>query len=104
MKYDSMVWINQYIMKIDETKHKESPGFLQRIKHAILSGLWGLALSYVILFFIPFLHFIFIYDHPLYILFLIACTIAGFFFGERLIETLAVKTDDWFDIRTFFRF
>lgn len=91
-------------MKIDETKHKESSGFFQRVKYGILSGLWGLALSYVILYFIPFLHFIRIYDHPVYILFIIICILFGAFFGERFIETLAVKTDDWFDIRNFFRF
>ena len=91
-------------MKIDETTHKENPGIFQRVKYGILSGLWGLALSYVILFFIPFVHFVRIYNHPLYILYIITCILLGLFFGERFIETLAVKTDDWFDPRNFFRF
>ncbi len=91
-------------MKIDETKMRESPGALQRIKYGILSGLWGLALSYVIMIFILFLHFITLYDHPVYILYILSCILLGSFYGERFIETLAVKTDDWFDIRRFFRF
>lgn len=99
-----MVPTHQNIMKIDESKFRETPGVFQRVKYGILSGLWGLALSYVILFFIPFLHFISVYDHPIYIMFIITCILLGFIFGERFIETLAVKTDDWFDIRTFFRF
>ncbi|MEX2479193.1 MAG: hypothetical protein WD357_12205 [Gracilimonas sp.] len=91
-------------MKIDETKMNKSPGGFQRVKYGILSGLWGLALSYVVMIFIPFLHFISVYDHPLYIVFIVSCTLLGFLYGERFIETLAVKTGDWFDKRDFFRF
>lgn len=91
-------------MKIDETKIKETPGIFQRIKHGILAGLWGLALSYVVMFFIPYLHFLAVYDHPLYILYITTCVVLGGIYGERFIETLAVKTDDWFDKKIFFRF
>lgn len=91
-------------MKIDESKMRESPGVFQRIKYGILSGLWGLALSYVIMIFIPYLHLFSVYDHPFYMLYILSCILLGAFYGERFIETLAVKTDDWFDMRRFFRF
>jgi hypothetical protein len=91
-------------MKIDETKMKERPPVLQRVKHGILAGLWGLALSFVLMIFIPYLHFMSVYDHPLYMAYIATCIIFGGIYGEKFIETIAVKTDDWFDIKTFFRF
>lgn len=98
------VLMTKDIMKIDETKMKETPSLTQRFKHGIIAGLWGLSLSYVLMIFIPYLHFISVYNHPIYVTYIATCVLLGGVYGERFIETLAVKTDDLFDIRTFFRF
>ncbi|WP_020403536.1 hypothetical protein [Gracilimonas tropica] len=91
-------------MKIDESKMKESPGILKRLKHALFSGLWALSLAFVLLNYFSRILFIKSLADPLLIGYILVCMVLGYLYGERFIETLAVKTDNWFDIRKFFRF
>jgi|GEM_PF-1256396 len=90
---------------VESTPTQESSTILQRLKYAVLGFFWGLIFAQVILFAFrmgSFVIYFWLYTE-LFIAYLIICTIVGAYFGERFIETLKVKCEDWWDLWNEFR-
>lgn len=89
---------------IDETAHQEVPSFGQRIKHLLVSVIMGILFAQVILFMFRLGSFVIWLENIFFILYLGFCAAMGWVVGDKFVETLVKKIDDWWDIRSLFRF
>lgn len=88
---------------IDESKHVTDPGSLQRLRNSLYAIAMGIIFAQVMLFAFKMGSIILWYDNVIFISFLIICAILGWVVGEKFIQTLSNKSDDWWDIWGHFR-
>ena len=82
-------------IEIDENSMKEAPSFVDRVKHTIISILLGALIAQVIAWLLGFHSIVLWYDELPFLIFAGVFGILGFIFGERFIETLTIKINDW---------
>ncbi|MGN8226894.1 hypothetical protein [Gracilimonas sp. BCB1] len=82
-------------IKIDEDNHRLAPSFIERIKHTIISAFLGAIVAQVIAWLLGFRSIVLWYDELPFLIFAGIFGILGFIFGERFIETLTTKINDW---------
>lgn len=88
---------------IDESKHVTAPDFFQRLRNSIYAIFMGAIFAQVMLFTFGMNSLVIWYDHLLFISFLIVCAVLGWVAGEKFIETLGKKSDEWWDLWGYFR-
>jgi hypothetical protein len=80
---------------IDESTHTPVPTYFKRFKNAILAVFMGILFAQVILFAFMYGSIVLYWDNPLFILHLIFCAIMGWIAGEKFIQTLSIKSEEW---------
>lgn len=84
---------------IDECKHKEVPSILVRVKNSLHAIFIGAIFAQVMLFAFNFGSIVIWYKNVVFIVYLITCAVLGWFVGERFIETLSMKSAEWWDLK-----
>lgn len=84
---------------IDESKHKEAPGFLVRLKNSLHAIFMGAILAQVMLFAFRMGSILLWYKNIFFIVYLLGCAVLGWIVGERFIETLSMKSAKWWDLK-----
>lgn len=84
-------------IKIDESKHKESPGLFRRLWDAIVGVIEGFILLQITFTFGFRSGFstIILYKNPLFIGYLIFCLIMGWIYGYQFHGWLKKKMEEW---------
>lgn len=88
---------------IDESKHTVAPSFFQRLRNSIIATVMGIVFAQVILFAFWGGLILFWWNNMLFISYLVACAILGWIVGDRFIETLVKKSDEWWGLWGYFR-
>ena len=83
---------------IDEDTHREAPSLFTRIKNGLISVFLGAIFAQVMLWVLSPISIVLLFDEPLFIMYLAACGVIGFIVGEKFIQTLGLKSTDWFDL------
>jgi|AntRauTorcE11898_2_1112593.scaffolds.fasta_scaffold65127_2 hypothetical protein len=94
---------NKHDIQIDESSHKSAPNILTRLKHTFQALGMAVILAQVLLFAFRYGSIVLWWDHAIFHIYLVVCSILGWFFGERFIETLGEKSGNWWDLGGFFR-
>lgn len=85
---------------IDESKHRTVPTFFQRVKHVLMAILMSIVFAQVMLFATKtgsvVIYFLFYTEF--FFLYLIVCGILGWVYGDKFVQTLGIKSDEWWNI------
>lgn len=82
-------------INIDEDNLRPAPSFIERIKHTFISVLLGALIAQIIAWPLGFRSIVLWYDEPPFLIFAGIFGILGYIFGERFIETLTKKINEW---------
>lgn len=91
---------------IDENTHKDVPGILQRMKHTLIAIFMGIVFAQVMLFAFGFGSVVLLWIGNIkffFIAYLISCGILGWIVGEKFIQTLNKKIENWWDLWNYWR-
>lgn len=91
---------NQPEVVIDESKHTAAPSALQRIKQVLMAILIGLVFAQVMLFAFrqgSIVFYFWLYTE-LFVLYLVVCAVLGWFYGDKIVQTLGKKSSDWWNL------
>lgn len=94
---------NDLNIVVDESNMVEDPTFLQRFRNSIYAIFMGAIFAQVMFFAFGMGSLVIWYDNLIFISYLVVCSIMGWVAGERFIDYLSKKSDDWWDIWGHFR-
>lgn len=94
---------NELNIKVDENNLEEDPSILQRFRNSIYAIFMGAIFAQVMLFAFRMGSLVIWYDNLIFISYLVVCAIMGWVVGERFIDYLSKKSDNWWDIWGDFR-
>lgn len=85
---------------IAESSHRPAPTYWQRIKQVAMSVLMGMVFVQVLLFAFRMVSiaYYFLTYTKVAIAYLLSCGILGWFYGDRFIQTLGKKSEEWWNL------
>lgn len=83
---------------IDESKQVAASGLFQRLKNTFMAVVMGIVFAQVMLFAFGFGSIVLWWDNIIFGSYLIICAILGWIVGEKFIQTLGKKSEDWWDL------